>query len=112
MAVILFITNLSLIGCYRPYPPPIPGGVPASAVWVGGLDGGGWVICSSDDADYNTCTIYDEEGRSQGPAKYRLRGLNRAARSNELRYRYLTGDEIGLEGGLKLIQISKSTKGQ
>jgi hypothetical protein len=112
MAVVLFIAILSLLGCYRPYPPPRSGGVPASAVWVGGLDGGGWVICSSDDADHNACTIYDEEGRSQGPFTYKLRVLNRAARSNELRYIYLTGDEIGLAGGLTLTKISTEAKGQ
>jgi len=98
-----------MIGCYRPYPPERPKGVPASASWAGGVDGGGWVTCSADRGDYNICTIYNEEGRTPGPDHYRLKGLNRAARLGELRYSYVTGKAIGLEGGLELIQISPNS---
>jgi len=92
-------------GCYRSCPPTRPGGVPGSAVWAGGLDGGGWVTCSVEaHSDPNVCTIYDEEGRTQGPARYRLKKLNRAARTEELRFTYVTGQAIGLENGLELTQ--------
>jgi hypothetical protein len=98
--------NVLMIGCYRAYPPARPEGVPSSAVWAGGLDGGGWVTCSSDLKAYNVCAIYDEEGRTQGPSRYSLKGLDRAASPNELHYTYCTGKAIGLEGGMELAQIS------
>ena len=103
--VVLAATVMS--GCYRPYPPIRPEGVPNSATWAGGLDGGGWVTCSSESTDeHNICTIYDEEGRTRGPAPYKVKTLNRAAQASELRYKYVTGKAIGLEGGLELIQVS------
>ena len=95
------------VGCYRAYPPALLRGVPSSAQWAGGSDGGGWVTCSDDKyGEHNICTIYDEEGRTRGPAQYQLRILNRAAQANELRYKYVTGQTIGLEGGLELLQLS------
>jgi hypothetical protein len=105
--LILSVTvSVMMIGCYRVYPPARPGGVPSSAVWAGGLDGGGWVTCSNDFKEYNVCTIYDEEGWTLGPSRYRLKGSDRPASPNELHYTYLTGKAIGLEGGLELVQIS------
>lgn len=99
--------------CYRAYPPKRPEGVPSSAVWAGGLDGGGWVTCSVEtNDDQNVCTIYDEEGRTPGPAKYRLKNLSRAARTEELHYTYVTGKAIGLENGLELIQTPSKTAQQ
>lgn len=96
---------LFLGGCYRAYPPERPEGVPSNAVWAGGLDGGGWVHCSTPSSEFNMCTIYDEQGRSPGPARYSLRNTGRAAKPEELRYRYVTGEAIGLEGGLELAKI-------
>lgn len=95
-----------MTACYRAYPPTRPSGVPAAAVWAGGLDGGGWVNCSSDSAEYNVCTIWDEEGRTLGPARYTLKDARRAASTAELKYTYVTGEAIGLVGGLKLQKVS------
>ncbi len=93
-------------GCYRAYPPKKPEGVPFEAVWAGGADGGGWVHCSSSSSEFNECTIYDEEGRSPGPALYALRKGGGAAKPEQLKYTYLTGEAIGLEGGLELARIN------
>src|ERR1035438_7638741 len=96
-----------MFGCHRVYPPSRPDGAPSAAAWAGGFDGGGWVTCSSDTAsEYNLCTIYDEEGRSRGPARYKLKGQDRAAHPSELRYSYVTGRAIGHEGGRELVQVS------
>jgi hypothetical protein len=103
---IFFLACVSMSGCYRPYPPARPSRVPAAAAWAGGLDGGGWVACSSDSGEFNTCSIWDEEGRTLGPARYTLKTVARAANSSELKYTYVTGKAIGLEGGLELVQIS------
>jgi hypothetical protein len=95
----------SMTACYRVYPPTRPSGVPAAALWAGGLDGGGWVTCSSDSVEYNVCTIWDEQGRTRGPARYTLKDA-RAATVAELKYTYLTGEAIGLEGRLELRRVS------
>ena len=104
----VFGGSLCSVGCYRPYPPARPGGVPSSAAWAGGWDGGGWVTCTSDGPEHNVCTIYDEQGRTRGPARYKLKDLNRAAQRAELQYTYVTGQAIGLKGGLELVQISQN----
>jgi hypothetical protein len=103
------IGSLFTVACYRAYPPARPAGVPSSAVWAGGWDGGGWVTCTGDPgSEHNLCTIYDEQGRTRGPAQYRLKNLNRAAQPAELRYTYVTGQAIGLKGGLELVQVSRN----
>lgn len=102
VAALMFLFSLFQAGCYRAYPPPRPDSVPIDAVWAGGLDGGGWVRCSTPSSEFNICTIYDEEGRTPGPARYSLRDAGRAARLEELKYRYVTGEAIGLDRGLEL----------
>jgi hypothetical protein len=64
------------------------------------------VTCSSDSAEYNVCTIWDEEGRTGGSARYTLKDARRAAVTAELKYTYLTGEAIGLEGRLELRRVS------
>ena len=103
--VAAFVICLLYAGCYRQYPPERPKSVPAEAVWAGGIDGGGWVVCSTSSSEYNECTIFDEGGGSQGPGRYVLKSSGRAARSDELKYTYLTGKAIGLQGGLELTRI-------
>ena len=95
-----------MMGCYRAYPPTRPSSVPDTAVWAGGLDGGGWVTCSNDLVEYNVCTLWDEEGRTPGPAHYALRDARRAATMAELKYTYVTGEAIGLETNLELHRLS------
>ncbi len=43
-------------------PPPRPAGVPAAAVWAGGVDGGAWIHCqqSPQGPDAFACTVYNE----------------------------------------------------
>src|ERR1700752_265509 len=100
MAIVLACACMT--ACYRQYPPRKPSSVPDAAVWAGGMDGGGWVTCSSDSVEYNTCRIWDEEGRTRGPARYTLKDARRAVTAAELKFTYLTGEAIGLEGSLEL----------
>ncbi len=108
----LFAGAVILTGCqYDLRPPKRPGGVPLEASWIGGIDGGGWVLCHADEAStgYNLCAVWNEEGRGSEPSRYRLRdrlkNLNRAARADELRYTFASADQIGLEGGLELLKV-------
>jgi hypothetical protein len=64
------------------------------------------VTCSSDSVEYNVCTIWDEEGRTSGPTRYVLKDARRAATAAELKYTYLTGEAVGLEGSLELRRLS------
>jgi len=91
--------------CYRTSHPEKPKTVPREAVWAGGLDSGGWVLCSIPSPAYNVCTIYDEEGSTPGPSRYALSG--RAANAQELKYTYVTGKAIGLEGSFELKRIDE-----
>jgi len=63
------------------------------------------VHCSTISPEFNECSLFDELGPSFGPYPYRLRGLDRAARPHELKYKYVTGEAIGLEGGLELTRV-------
>jgi len=67
------------------------------------------VHCSTPPADYNVCVIFDAEYHTPGPGSYVLRSTNRAATAEELRYTYLTGKAIGLEGGLELTRMDEMT---
>lgn len=83
-ATLTFAASVLMFACYSAYPPPRPAGVPGAAVWAGGLDGGGWVICSHEaSSNYNIRSLYDEEGRLHGPAKSKLKNEHRAARASE-----------------------------
>jgi hypothetical protein len=106
--VIVLVISCLQLGCYREYPPQKPLTVPAEAVWAGGWDGGGWVVCTTSTLEYNECSIFNEAGQTQGSRRYVLfpGSVRRAARPGELRYKYLTGNVIGLEDGLELVAIS------
>src|SRR5690242_1295105 len=89
------------------YPPDRPKGIPESANWAGGWDGGSWVDCSTGATEeYNRCQIFDEQGVLIFTSGYRLRNLNRAAERTELRYRYVDGTAILLRGGLVLDPVA------
>jgi hypothetical protein len=106
-AALVLVMALFHAGCYRPYPPEKPKGVPSEAVWAGGMDGGGWVYCSTTSPRYNECTIFDEQGRTRGPSRYAMKNTGLPAKPEELKYTYLTGKAIGLEGGLELVIIDE-----
>lgn len=80
------------------------GSIGANLLRIGRLEESG--------SDHNVCSIWDEEGRTRGPAQYRLKNLNRGAMTSELHYTYVIGKAIGLEGGLELIQVSPNEAAQ
>ena len=95
--------------CYRPYPPPRPSGVPAQAVWAGGMDGGSYILCDiSSSRDVNHCTVWnDSTGRMEEEGDYRLLYKNRAATRDELQFHWADrAGRIGLRDNEVLIKIS------
>ena len=94
--------------CHR-YPPQRPATVPPSAEWAGGIDGGEWVDCSEAVGGYNHCQVFEEtKGLLLRKSQYLLKGLGRPATRSELRYRYVSGTEILLQGGLVLVEVPSS----
>ncbi len=109
----LFVVALVLSGC-RPIVSKRHAGIPESAVWAGGYDGGAWFNCDVDqDRKVNRCRVYGEQsGELLIQADFRLKRLGRAATRSELRYDsfdYLNRRTIGLENGLILERVEESS---
>ena len=106
------VRSICLIGYFlassacESYPPRRPFKVPSSAEWAGGIDGGEWVDCSSGTGLYNRCAIYSQNGDLIFRSDYTLEQHHRAATRSELRYRYVDGKTILLQGGLALMPVS------
>jgi hypothetical protein len=96
-----------LLSCTKEHAPSRPSNVPRDTVWAGGPDGGCWVKCTIDERhDVNRCVAYlDTTGTIMQSGTYRLRGLKRAARAEELSYSWCDGRLIGLRRQLVLEPI-------
>ena len=82
-----------------------PAGVPSSAIWAGGADGGAYVYCTIDPArNVNPCKVWnDYSGELVEAGDYKLTNGNRAAKQSELRVSFPDfGGKIYLKGGLVL----------
>jgi hypothetical protein len=76
-----------------------PNAVPANAVWAGGPDGGSYFLCTVDQArNVNPCTVWNEEtGEVMANGDFWVSGQDRAATSDELKYRWYDGRVIGMQ---------------
>ncbi len=90
--------------------PVRPSVVPASAVWAGGADGGVFIDCSpSRRGEPNPCTVYnDGNGDVYMSGKYVLKGQERGATAEELKFEAADGSRIYLEHGLTLSPLPPS----
>ena len=82
-----------------------PQGVPTAALWVGGADGGAYVLCSVDTArNVNPCSVWnDYAGDLVESGNYRLSKEGRAATQSELQISFPDFNGlIYLNGGLVL----------
>jgi hypothetical protein len=98
----LMLLALALTACTsKPVAPNRPLPVPNAAVWAGGVDGGSFIECDIDtERNVNRCLVYDDHtGDVAGGGFFRLSDLNRAARRDELQYRFFDGDRIYVESG-------------
>jgi hypothetical protein len=102
VSTFLFLA-LALASCTtsKPKAPPRPALVPDTAVWAGGVDGGNFFECDVDGQDnVNRCLVYnDYTGDVDGGGFFRLSGLNRPARADELQYLFFDGDLIHIASG-------------
>jgi hypothetical protein len=102
-----------LVDCGIRKPPERPAGVPAEAVWAGGLDGGSFVLCDADSgAPANNCAVYNEDtGQVMDRGSFRLKPENRPARKDELRYAWADwGGQIGLSNGRTLARLNPHSR--
>lgn len=65
-----------------------PKGLPDSAVWSGGLDGGSYIDCYyNKQTERDDCTIYnDYTGNVMGSGSYVLEGQTHGAKPDQLKY--------------------------
>jgi len=103
LVVFLSVTSAISAGC-KQQAPSRPKGVPASAVWAGGVDGGAFFECApSRQGEPNTCTVYnDRTGEVYMKGKFVLAGQSRGAKADELKYDSADGNRIYLEHDLVL----------
>ena len=105
----LIAATAVLFGCgHQHIPPDRPAGVPAEAVWAGGLDGGSFIRCEIDPArNVDKCTVYnDYSGQIMEQGDFRLKDEGRAARAEELKYAWADwGGMIGLADGRVLSRV-------
>jgi hypothetical protein len=98
------VTSSLLLGCERAQvsPPARPDGVPASAIWAGGIDGGVFIDCApGHNGEPTPCTVYnDYTGDIYMSGRFVLQGQTRGARADELKYEGADGTRIYLENDL------------
>ncbi len=97
-----------------PQPPPRPAGVPAEAVWAGGVDGGDWLLCLREAGAPNwsfNCRVFsDQTGHLTTQGKYVLADCEdggactpQAEGPSTLAYRYFDGVTVHLADELALV---------
>ena len=87
-----------------------PAKVPMTATWVGEADGGAYIECKAGERT-NHCTVWNDYTGDIGMSgAFMLEKQNRAATTNELRYRFPDGEKIYLENGLVLSKAGESTR--
>ena len=87
LGVLAIVANLAACDGARLEPRTRPAGVPSTAIWVGGGDGGAYVQCSTDAVhDVNRCGVWNDfTGGLVESGEYRLVREKRAATESELR---------------------------
>ena len=113
--LILVVLSVSMASCRGSYETPArPTGVPPSAAWAGGADGGAWIECTvNNQKNSNYCTIYwHNTGEIVSKGHFRLRGVGNAAKEAQLSYEAFDGTSIYLLGNLVLDPVPRSSKGK
>lgn len=109
IALLIVAIVATVAGCGDMTTPTRPSGVPSSAVWVGGRDGGAFVDCRPSEADQpNPCTVYNETiGDIWMSGTFIIQGKERGASGIELKYVGADGSRIYLQGNQTLSGVSR-----
>ena len=78
--ILVAAMSAALPGCQRSAelePPPRPAGVPAKAIWAGGVDGGDFILLSpAANGTYSAKIYNDHSGDLEFNGKLRLKGAS------------------------------------
>lgn len=113
-SLLLAISTILLLGCDKVHAPARPSGVPASAVWAGGVDGGAFIDCSpSWNGEPNPCTVYnDSVGDIDISGRFVIEGQKKGASANQLKYNGApAGARIDLKNQLTLVLLPQERPG-
>jgi len=101
---------LTCSSCNQSHAPTRPAGVPNSAVWVGGPDGGAFIDCAaSRNEGPNACTVYDEPtGEVWMSGGFALEGWQLGVPAQQLKYAGVEGSNIYLVDGSVLVPVPPS----
>jgi hypothetical protein len=104
LVLMLVIASLACIACKHKTVPHRPSGVPESAIWAGGADGGAFIECAlPTSSKTNACTVYnDSTGDVWMSGAFALRGSSSNNLNAEPRFEYADGSNIGLSDGFVL----------
>lgn len=102
---VMLLSVTSIVACTSKIdPPPHPVGVPQSAIWAGGADGGAFIDCRVNADGSDTCKVYNDfTGQIWMSGIYVLKGQKRGATREELVPVFADGEEIFLANGAILI---------
>jgi hypothetical protein len=76
---------LFLMGCSASSPPPRPRGLPSTAIWAGGSDGGAWMDCclaTKEPKNEYSCFLFHGNGDLWSKGSYVLLRLNSEGKWN------------------------------
>ncbi len=98
----------------QPKVPPRPNGVPESAVWAGGVDGGAFVDCRYNPTTrLDSCTVYnDGTGEVWMKGTYRLHGTDHGIPLSSKDFDGADGELIQLTSGKGYLEPLKAGTSQ
>lgn len=103
-----FTIGAIILSACQKYEEPVPNRpakVPEEAVWVGGVDGGDWILCQPIHNKVYECTIFTEDGIKISKGQYTFKGK---VDDPKLNFEAHDGEIIYLNNG-KLIPVGKQT---
>ncbi|MFO1058092.1 MAG: hypothetical protein U1E53_14130 [Dongiaceae bacterium] len=100
IASVIFLESLSLNRR--------PGNIPQSAISAGGNKGINYIDCDHISVDVNHCTVYTEYyGDVVASGNFWIKEQRRAAKAEELRFKYFDLTNIHLSNGLILSPVKQ-----
>lgn len=93
---------VGLTACKHPRQPPLPSGLPRDAVWVGGEDGGAFVLCRDVSKTEVRCTTWNESGSVWMKGRFRVVGTRPTNLGLPTAYDGVDGEHIFLANGGRL----------